>query len=94
MVELKEGMVKKGGLNQFPKTPRPANPPQGSNPIKPKANWSGRKFRHKPEIVRALQNSSGQWLLVESDIDLNNKVLYEDEEFRQRFEPIVDEEKD
>jgi hypothetical protein len=56
----------------------------------PEANWSGRKFRRKPEIVEAVQTPSGLWEILSSDIGVESRCLYEDEEFRSRFEPVTD----
>lgn len=57
----------------------------------PGAGWGGRKFRRKPEIVEAVQLSpSGCWEILKSDLGVKDRYLYEDEEFRQRFEPVTD----
>ncbi|MCX5888072.1 MAG: hypothetical protein NTY36_01305 [Deltaproteobacteria bacterium] len=58
----------------------------------PKPSWSGRKFRRRPEIIEAVQSSSGLWEILGSDLGVEDRFLYDDEEFRTRFEPVTAEE--
>jgi len=56
----------------------------------PEANWSGRKFRRKPEIVEAKQHSNGLWEIIAAELGVETLFYYDDEEFRRRFEPLTD----